>query len=165
MKTPPTTTASAAPTIRPAEAGDAERLATLVRRAFAHQPATIPPPSALGETAASIAAHLRTGGGIVAFAEGEAVGAVLWTEREGALHLSRLSVDPAWRRRGIARALLAAAEEQARRSGALRLRVSTRLSLTDNRRLFAAAGYTEVSFECHPGFSEPTFVEMECRLA
>lgn len=151
--------------LRPALAEDAEALAALIRRAFVHQAPTVPPPSALRETAESVAAQLRAGGGAVALAEGEAVGAVLWKPRDGALGLGRLAVDPDWRRRGVARALLAEAEAEARRLGLDRLRLSTRLSLLDNRRLFAAAGYREVSFECHEGFSEPTFVDMERRLA
>jgi len=156
--------ASIVPVLRPVVVEDAEVLAALIRGAFAVQPTTVPPPSALRETAESIAAHLQTGGGILAELEGSAVGAILWAERGNALRVARLSVDPAWRRRGIARALLRAAEEQARRMGLERLLLSTRLSLTDNRRLFLAAGYLEISFERHEGFSEPTFVEMEYRL-
>jgi hypothetical protein len=45
-----------------------------------------------------------------------------------------------------------------------RIRLSTRLALLDNRRLFAACGFVETTRETHPGFAAPTFVNMEKRL-
>jgi tRNA threonylcarbamoyladenosine biosynthesis protein TsaE len=153
-------------TLRPAAAADAAVVAALIRTAFAAQPVpTTPPPSALRETAESVAAHLHAGGGAVAEVESAVIGALLWAERDGSLYLRRLAVDPAWRRRGVARALLAAAEAEARRRGLGRLRLSTRLVLTGNRRLFAAVGFRETSLGWHEGFVEPTYVEMEYRLA
>ena len=81
------------------------------------------------------------------------------------LYLGRLAVAPAWRGRGIARALVAAAEMAARRTGLPRVHLSTRLVLLDNRRLFAACGFVETTRDAHPGYAEPTFVNMEKRLA
>jgi GNAT superfamily N-acetyltransferase len=148
--------------LRPAAVADAAVVATLVRAAFAAQPVPVaPPPSALRETVESVAAHLQAGGGAVAEAERAIVGALLWAERDGSLYLRRLAVDPAWRRRGVARALLAAAEAEARRRGLGRLRLSTRLVLAGNRRLFAAVGFRETALGRHEGFAEPTYVEME----
>ena len=63
---------------------------------------------------------------------------LLWAERDGALHLSRLAVIPEHRRQGLARAMLAQAEQEARARRIPRLTLSTRLVLTGNRRLFAA---------------------------
>jgi hypothetical protein len=45
------------------------------------------------------------------------------------------------------------------------LRLSTRLALLDNRRLFAGSGFTETTREAHPGYAEPTFVNLEKRLS
>jgi tRNA threonylcarbamoyladenosine biosynthesis protein TsaE len=97
-----------APLLRLAEAEDAGRIVDLIRLAFASQsPQTDPPPSALNETAASVASHLaKGGGGAVAERDGGVVGAVLWEEKDGALYIGRLSVDPACRRQGIARSLV-----------------------------------------------------------
>jgi ribosomal protein S18 acetylase RimI-like enzyme len=152
---------NAVPVLRTMVGGDEETVVALIHRAFAAQPATVPPPSALKETATNISALVQKGGGILAEVECTGVGTVLWTKEGNALRLSRLAVDPAWRRQGIALALLRMAEERTRMMGLDRLTLSTRLSLTDNRRLFAAAGYVETSFESHEGFSEPTFVNMD----
>jgi GNAT superfamily N-acetyltransferase len=61
----------------------------------------------------------------------------------------------------VARALVAAAEAEARRRGLPRLLLATRLAFTANRRLFASCGFHETTLHSHPGFSEPTFVDME----
>ena len=152
--------------LRPMRDDDAADVAALIRAAFAAQSvATDPPPSALRVSGADIAAHLRVGGGVVAAAAGTVVGSVLWTGQDGVLHEARLAVAPAWRRRGIARALVAAAEAAAHAAGLRRLRLSTRLVLVDNQRLFAACGFVETTRSAHPGFAQPTSVNMEKALA
>jgi len=151
--------------LRAIEGGDAEAVAALIRAAFAAQSAaTDPPPSALRVTANDIAAHLRTGSGAVAEADGALVGSALWVEQDGGLYLGRLAVARSHRGRGIAKALVAAAEAAAIQMGLPRIHLSTRLPLIDNRRLFAACGFVETARHAHPGYAEPTFVDMEKRL-
>jgi GNAT superfamily N-acetyltransferase len=89
---------------------------------------------------------------------------VLWTERDAGLYIGRLAVLPDWRRRGLARALLARAEAEARARKLPRLHLGTRLALTNNRRLFAAAGFLETREHAHEGYDRPTWVQMEKRL-
>jgi ribosomal protein S18 acetylase RimI-like enzyme len=90
---------------------------------------------------------------------------VLWEEKDGdALYLGRLGVLPGWRRRGLARALVLAAEAEARRRGLARVTLSVRLVLEDNRRLFESCGFVETARTCHPGYAEPTSATMEKRL-
>ena len=145
---------------------DAPAVAALIRTAFAAQSvATDPAPSALRVTMDDVAAHLRTGGGVVAEASGVVVGSALWMEQDGGLYLGRVAVAVDWRGRGIAKALVAAAEAAARAMGLPRVHLSTRLVLTDNRRLFAACGFVETTRHAHPGYAEPTFVDMEKWLA
>ena len=110
-------------------------------------------------------AHLLTGSGAVAEADGELAGSALWVEQDCGLYLGRLAVAPAWRGRGIAKALVSAAEAAARQAGLPRIHLSTRLVLIDNRRLFASCGFVETTRHAHPGYAEPTFVNMEKRLA
>ena len=144
---------------------DAAAVAALIRAAFAAQSVvTDPLPSALRITEADVAEHLRIGGGAVAEVAGGLAGSALWAEQDGGLYLGRLAVAPAWRGRGIAKALVAAAEAAARAMGLPRIHLSTRLVLLDNRRLFAACGFVETTREAHPGYAEATFVNMEKRL-
>jgi ribosomal protein S18 acetylase RimI-like enzyme len=151
--------------IRAAEVNDAAAIADLVRRAFSTQSRpTNPPSSALNETAATIVDHLVCGGGAVLESGGVIVGVVLWNEEEGALYISRLSVHPEHRRRGIARALVDDAEREARRRGLTRMTLGVRLELEDNRRLFRSCGFEDAELRSHEGFSEPTWVLMERRL-
>lgn len=141
-------------------------MAEIVREAFATLSADVDPlPSALRETAGSVAAQLAEGGGMVAEIAGRVVGAVIWREDAGSLYVGRLAVPPAWRERGIARALLTAAEAEARRRGLSGLHLGTRLALEDNRRLFQGQGFVETTLHAHEGFSAPTWVRMEKRLA
>ena len=78
--------------MRAALIDDAARIADLVRLAFSRQSRpTNPPPSALKETAATIAEQLARGGGAILEAGGALVGVVLWREarRRG---LSRMTL-------------------------------------------------------------------------
>jgi ribosomal protein S18 acetylase RimI-like enzyme len=152
-------------TIRAATIGDASAIADLVRLAFSTQSRqTNPPSSALKETAATIAEHLGRWGGAVLEIGGAMAGVVLWEEQDGALYVGRLSVDPGFRRRGIARSLVGEAEREARRRRLSRMTLGVRLELEDNRRLFKSCGFEDVEFKSHAGFSEPTWVLMERRL-
>jgi tRNA threonylcarbamoyladenosine biosynthesis protein TsaE len=152
-------------TIRVATAADSAVVADLIRRAFAAQPRpTNPPSSALKETVATVAAHLERGGGAVLERGGIVVGAVLWEVEDDALYISRISVDPAYRRQGIARALVGETEREARRRGLLRMTLGVRLELEENRELFRSCGFEDFEFRRHEGYTEPTWVLMERRL-
>ena len=119
------------------EKPDAPAVAVLIRIAFAAQfVVTDPPPSTLGVTENDVAAHLNAGGGAVAEAGGKMMGSTLWTEQDDGLYLALL-----------------------------RIHLSTRLVLLDNRRLFGVCGFIETTCHAHPGYREPTFVTMEKRLA
>jgi GNAT superfamily N-acetyltransferase len=145
---------------------DAAAVAALVRSAFAAQPVpTDPPASALRLSADDVRAHIGAGGGGAVVADADRlVGSVLWSEQDGGLYVARVGVDVAWRRRGVAKQLLGAAEAAARELGLPRLHLGTRLVLEDNRALFAACGFVELSRHAHPGYAAPTWVAMEKRL-
>ena len=148
--------------IRPLRPADAEPAARLIRLAFANQAIqTDPPPGALSETTATIAAHIAEHGGACASQTGALAATILWQRQPGALYLSRLAVHPAHRGQGLARALLDAATAEAARRNLPRLRLATRLTLMANRRLFAAWGFTETAVETHPGYTAPTSVTLE----
>jgi GNAT superfamily N-acetyltransferase len=150
------------PILRELAIDDAADVAALIRLAFSQTAVRADPaPSALRETAEGVAAVILAGGGLAAWSDGALVAAVLWAEKDGGLYVSRLSVAPEARGRGLARGLLAAAEEEARRRGLPRVHLATRLVFLDNRRLFASCGFVETELHAHPGYDAPTFVDME----
>jgi ribosomal protein S18 acetylase RimI-like enzyme len=148
---------------RPLGPADSAIAAELIRVAFATQAErTDPPSSALRESALSVADKFAAGGGgVAALIGGAIVGLALWREKDGALHIGRLSVLAAWRGRGIGRALIDRGEREARRRGLTRLSLNVRLALDDNQRLFAACGFRRVGVASHPGYAEPTLAIME----
>ena len=145
--------------IRPIGRNDADGFAALVRRVFLTLQAD-PQPSAARLTGDDVRTHLdHAGGGLVAEA-GETVAGLLWVEKDGGLHVSRLVVEPARQHHGLATRLLAMAEVEAARRGVPRLCLSTRLAFTGNRRLFGRLGFAETTQHAHPGYAEPTFVDL-----
>ncbi len=151
--------------LRPLAPADAAAAVAVIHAAFrAQSVATDPPSGALRETEAGIAARIAAGGGAAALADGAMVAVVLWEMAADALDLGRLAVLPEWRRRGLARALVAAAEGEARRRGLARLTLGVRLALEDNRRLFAGCGFVETGREAHAGYAAPTSARMDKRL-
>ncbi len=142
---------------RPIAPPDADGFAALVRRAFAGLDVA-PPPSAARLSGDDVRAHIAAGGGGVV--AGMAMAGLLWAERDGGLYVSRVAVDPAWRRRGLATILLQAAESEATRRGLPRLWLSTRLALGCNVRLFSQLGFVETARHAHAGYEKPTFLDM-----
>ena len=148
---------------------DAAATAALIRLAFAAQTvATDPPASARNETTASVSASLaskgsavKERGGFAAWIGQTLAGCVLWQVQPRGLYLGRLSVHPNHRGKAIAPTLIDAVEAQARHLALPRLLLSTRLALADNRRLFARCGFIETEQHAHPGYTHPTFVDME----
>jgi N-acetylglutamate synthase-like GNAT family acetyltransferase len=149
--------------LRAATVNDAETLSRLIVGAFsAYEIRLDPPSSALKETPVSVRAKFADHGGAIAESDGRGIGCVLFTPADAtALYIGRLAVDSAWRRRGVARALVAYAEAEARRRGLRQMRLQVRIPLVDNQALFRSCGFVEVSRESHPGYTEPTTIRME----
>lgn len=78
---------------------------------------------------------------LVARWDDELVGCV-GLRRDGAV--TRMYIDPAYRRRGGARLLLRALEDAARAQGMTRLRLDTREDLVEAQALYATEGWVEV---------------------
>ncbi|MGL4960118.1 MAG: GNAT family N-acetyltransferase [Inquilinus sp.] len=151
-------------TVRPMrdDAAEIAAVVVLIRGAFADYADRLdPPPSAVRETAESIAVLLGREHGLVAEAGGAAVGCLFLQRREGGdIYVGRVAVACAHRRGGVGRALMAAAEAEARRLGGARLTLGVRLALDGNRRFFASLGFVEGALHAHPGYDKPTWVEM-----
>ena len=84
--------------------------------------------------------------------------------REQSLYVDALAVEVSLRRRGVAQALLADAEERAQRAGLSALSLDTSLDNNAARALYASAGFDEVAYR-PPGRRLPGFVALVKRLA
>ncbi len=148
--------------VRPAIQSDAKDLAATIAAAFEQYRGKLKPESAaFGETAKGIRQELRRGAGaILAERNGKIVGCVMTKMLEGDLYFGRLAVLPEARGLGVARRLIEAVEEDARRRGLPGVRLGVRVVLTDNQRLFASLGYVETSRDAHPGFDHPTSINL-----
>jgi GNAT superfamily N-acetyltransferase len=152
--------------LREATVADAGTIAGLIRAAFAEYQGRLDPPSgAHRETAESVRETFLSGGAILAVAEGQPIGCVLYEVRLDHFYFGRLSVLPAFRGKGLGHALIAAAEARARQFGRLRLRLGVRLTLTEQRASYERLGFRPVEAKTHSGYAEPTYLIMEKELA
>ena len=152
--------------VRPATSADATLLARTIAAAFAqYRGKLVPESSAFTETPEAIARQFADGvGAFIAERDGRIVGCVMTESMAGDLYFGRLAVLPEARGSGLARRLIAAVEEEARRRGLPGVRLGVRIALPDNQRLFNSLGYREISREAHPGFDHPTSINMRKAL-
>lgn len=152
--------------LRRAAPADAQLVLDLIQTAFAEYRGKLKPDSsAYGETAEGIARQLvGHQGAVIAERGGVAVGCVLYRDQGEDLYFGRLAVLPDHRRSGVAEALVAAIEAEARVRGASGVLLGVHIVLAGNQRLFTRLGYVEISREAHPGFSEPTSINMRKAL-
>jgi ribosomal protein S18 acetylase RimI-like enzyme len=151
--------------LRPAAPAEAERLLDVMRGAFAEYRGVLRPESSVFvETVEEIAAKLSGGGGFLAVENARPVGCIIAEVKGERGYLGRLAVDPALRRRGLARRLMLAGEDFLRARGLRLAEVQVRIVLTGNIALFQSLGYRETARESHPGFAQPTYLVMEKSL-
>lgn len=152
--------------LRAATAADAATVAAIIAASFEEYRGRLEPESgAFRETAEGIAAELaRESGAILAERNGEIVGCVMVKLVDDDIYFGRLSVVPAARGQGIARRLIEAVEDEARRRELAGVRLGVRIVLSENQRLFESLGYVEVSREAHEGFDHPTSINMRKAL-
>jgi len=153
-------------TLRLAEKSDAAGVLAVVLAAFGqYRGRLVPESSAFGETVETVRGTIEAGGAVIAeAADGRMVGAVLFEPEGDALYLGRLAVLPELRGQGVAARLVEAVEAQARARRCPAVTLGVRLALSDNIRLFTRLGYVETGRTAHPGFAEPTSMDMAKRL-
>ena len=109
-----------------------------------------PPSGAFAESDEEVAAAIGRGGAAIAWLGETPVGSVRFEPEESWLYIGRLAVIPEARRRGVARALMLAAEAEAARLGATEVQLSMREVLPGNRALFETLGYDVIAVDPHP---------------
>jgi ribosomal protein S18 acetylase RimI-like enzyme len=152
--------------LRAAGPSDAPTVAATIAAAFMqYRGKLVPESSAFRETPEAITAQLAAGSSvIVAERNGTMIGCVVAEVLEGDLYFGRLAVLPEARGLGLAKRLIGAVEDEARRRGLPGVRLGVRIALSANQRLFQSLGYREISREAHPGFDHPTSINMRKAL-
>ena len=140
---------------------DWSALLAMIHRAFAYMDGRIDPPSSLHrldaeglrkKAGAEICLVIRQGGTIVA--------CIFCDPRPDCLYVGKLAVDPALQGQGLGRALMAAAEEEARRRALPALELQTRIELTGNHAAFTRLGFVKTGETAHEGYDRPTSITM-----
>lgn len=142
------------------------QLLGLLRESFAYMDARIDPPSSLArmgvdELVAKAAAETL----IVASDDRGLIGCAFAAVRVDCIYVGKVAVVPHARGKGVARALLAAAEDLARLHGRPHLELQTRIELVENHDTFRALGFEKVAETAHPGYDRPTSITMRRRVA
>jgi ribosomal protein S18 acetylase RimI-like enzyme len=136
--------------IRAARADDAASIQSLVLAAYGHYVERIgkPPGPMHDDYARRIAADqtwvLEDGA--------EIVGLVVLEERPELLLLDNIAVQPAAQGKGLGRALIAFAEQEAMRRGYGELRLYTHVLMTENIALYQRLGFAEIGRVQEKGF-------------
>ena len=153
-------------TLREATLSDAEVVYQVTKAAYEEYRGFLDPSSGVDkETLEAVESALHQGSAVLALMDGIAVGAVRYEPRDGgSLYVGRLAVLPSHRRRGIGRALMAAAEERARRMGLARIILGVRVQLPENRAFYESLGYRADGHGSHPGYERATWTGMSKAL-
>ena len=150
------------PLVRATDPYDWPGVLALIQRAFAGMEGRIDPPSSVHRlTAGGIAAQARTG---EIWVVPPLQACMFLTPKDGRLYLGKLAVEPALQGRGLARQLVALAEERARALGFAILELETRVELTENHAIFRHLGFVETGRKAHPGFDRPTSITFAKRV-
>lgn len=149
-------------TIRRAIPAEAPVLLALVAEAYGHYVARIG--RAPGPMLDDYSARIAAGQAHIAEEDaGRLLGLVVLEPcADGALLLDNVAVRPAAQGKGVGRALMLFAEDEARRHGATILRLYTHENMVENIALYTRVGFVETGRVTEKGFAR---VYMEKRLA
>lgn len=137
-------------TIRPARPDDVEAVRQIVRAAYGHYVARLgkPPGPMLDDYGRRVADRQAW----VLEDEGRPAGVLILEDGDGSLLLDNLAVLPATQGRGYGRALIAFAEEEARRRGYAEIRLYTNALMTENLALYGRLGFHETGHVAEKGY-------------
>jgi tRNA threonylcarbamoyladenosine biosynthesis protein TsaE len=125
-----------------------------------------PPSGALRETVERVRDDLAACGGAIAEVDGEPVGCLRWElTPEGSFHVRRVAVTPNAQGRGIGRALMIWAEQEAGKRRCGTVTVGVRLDLPGNLAFYDSLGYEIVGEHSHDGYAVPTWLALRKSVA
>ena len=110
----------------------------------------VPPPGILRESVDDVARYIETGGAVIAWDGDIPVGSARFHSEPDHLYVGRVAVPPAFRRRGIAIAMMRFLEDHARSLGYVETRVQVRQALPSNVALYESLGYSVQRADPHP---------------
>jgi GNAT superfamily N-acetyltransferase len=145
--------------VRPARPEEAEAVGALVEAAFSRHIA------AVGRRPAPMdddhAARIDQSQQYVADGDepGTLAASIVLVEEDGYLVVNNVAVAPDRQRQGHGRALLAFAEDEARRRGLPEIRLHTHARMADNLIMYPRLGYVEAGREARGGFDRVLFVK------
>ena len=156
-------------TIRAASIENAPLIFEITRAAFEQFRGRLDPPtSALDETLETLleTTFQPDHGAALAFVNDTPAGALRWSVHPLRQHLyvGRVAVLPAYRRQGVASALMDWADAHARALGLPVVQFGVRLQAPENIRFYQCLGYEVAGQEQHHGYDQPTFVWMRKQL-
>ena len=153
-------------TLHEATDADVPSLLAILIAAFEEYRGRLDPPSgAHEESAERLRDTLRQAHAVLARSGDELVGCVFYAPVGDCVDLFRLAVLPAYRRRGIARALVEYVESRALALGIPRVQLGVRVALPANRAYYERMGYRFLQARSHTGHAEPTYVILEKSLS
>ncbi len=137
-------------TIRPARPDDVDAVRQIVRAAYGHYAARLgkPPGPMLDDYGQRVADKQAW----VLEDEGKPAGVLILEDGDGSLLLDNLAVLPATQGRGYGRALIAFAEQEARRRGYAEIRLYTNALMTENLALYGRLGFHETGHVTEKGY-------------
>lgn len=144
--------------MRAARPEEAEAVRALVESAFArHVEAVGRRPAPMDD---DHAARIAAGQQFVSEApDGTLASSIALVDAGDHLVVNNVAVAPAHQGRGLGRALLAFAEDEARRRGLAEVRLHTHAAMADNLVMYPRLGYTETGRATQDGFHRVQFVK------
>lgn len=131
----------------------------LIRTSFAYMEPRIDPPSSMHKlTLESVAEQCEQG---EVWSIGSPIKACMFlTPKDDCLYLGKMAVAKAARGQGLARDLVALAEQRAISHGFECLELQSRIELIENHQTFAHLGFAKCGESAHDGYDRPTSITM-----
>lgn len=141
---------------------DWENLHGLIMSTFAYMDERIDPPSSAHRlTLEGLAQKAKDEICFLAKEDGQLIGCIFCRpEPPSFLYVGKLAVSLDAQGKGVGRALLARAEQEAISLQLPALRLETRIELVENHKTFAGYGFRKSAEKSHPGYDRVTFIEM-----